>query len=318
MATRTQALADAKRLKAIMQKWGVRCSVELQAGRSGLWMVTKYMRVWHHTVSRYSSGGAKTPVLALVKTGRSDVPGPLANGYIGYDLVFRIVTLGLANHPGRGGPVTIDGVHIPRDSARAPTFGIEVEGGYQRWEDIPGMLETMGRADCALAEWMGRPLTSQMEHLTWAPTRKIDRLGFTRARGIELSRRWSRSPQEDDMSFTTEDRQMLRELHLGRNHKRYGSHYIRDNVLPLLSQDRLTLIGIVAGRYVRDEDPDGPVDVDQLATQVAGAVVEALPAALSGLTPEAIADAVVEALPEDLARQVVADIGARLSEDDES
>jgi hypothetical protein len=194
----SQARAAAAELKTAMNVWGVTCSIELQSGRgTDPWGVyTKYHRMWHHTVSTYKVGGNLTPCLGIVKNGRPDVPGPLCNGYIGYDRIFRIICMGEANHPGLGGPITIDGVRIPENSARKPTFGIEVEGGLQTWEDIddlgPDMLEVMGRADNALAEWSGRPLTSQMEHKTWAPTRKVDRKDFdgARVRGIALTRKW--------------------------------------------------------------------------------------------------------------------------------
>jgi hypothetical protein len=210
--TQAVALTEAKRLQAAMGRWEVPCSIELQAGRgSDPWGVyKKYHRMWHHTVSTYRVGGSLTPVLWLVKVGRPDVIGPLCNGYIGYDRVFRIICMGEANHPGLGGPITIDGVRIPLNSARRPTFGIEVEGGLQTWEEIdrlgPDMLQVMGRADCALAEWSNRPLTSQMEHKTWAPTRKVDRKDFdaARVRGIALTRKWH-AIEEDDMPLTDTD-----------------------------------------------------------------------------------------------------------------
>ena len=199
--TQAQAVDEAGRLKRILEAWGVRCSVELQAGRgTDPWGVyRKYHRMWHHTVSTFRVGGSLTPVLHLVKVGRPDVIGPLANGYLGYDLIYRLICMGEANHPGVGGPITIDGVTVPRNSARRPTWGTEVEGGVQSWEEIdrlgPDMLQTMGRADNALAEWSARPATSQMEHSTWATPigRKIDRLNFDRerVRGIALTRQWS-------------------------------------------------------------------------------------------------------------------------------
>jgi hypothetical protein len=209
--TYAAALADARDLKATLERHGVRCSIELVGGRgSDPWATpTKYLRMHHHTVSRYVRGGNMTPCLALVKTGRPDVIGPLCNGYGGYDLVYRIICMGLANHPGQGGPVVIDGVRIPEDSARGPTWGTEWEGGIQDWAAIPGMLEFMGRADNALAEWSGRPVTSQLEHSTWT-TRKIDRLNFTRATGIALSRKWA-GAGEDDMTPAQE--KLLREVH---------------------------------------------------------------------------------------------------------
>ena len=211
--TQAAARESAQRLKATMERRGVRCSIELQPGRgSDPWATPiKPVRMHHHTVSTFRSGGNMTPVLSMVKKGRPAtpsgpaVPGPLANGYGGFDLVYRIICMGLANHPGKGGPITIDGIHIPRDSARAPTWGTEFEGGLQPWEQIPGMLEFMGRADGALAEWSARPLTSQMEHSTWAGPRKSDRKDFdpARARGIALSTKFKSVDQEDDMAYYT-------------------------------------------------------------------------------------------------------------------
>jgi hypothetical protein len=195
--TVAQANAAASSLKAIATKWGVRTSIELRSGRgTDPWGVyTKYLRFWHHTATYYKPTNL-TPSLYICKNGRSDVPGPLCNGYLGYDLVFRIICMGEANHPGLGGPITIDGVYVPKNSARKPTFGIECEGGYQSWEEIdrlgPDMLQAMGRLDCALMEWTRRPITSQLEHKTWAPTRKVDRKDFdaARVRGIALSKKW--------------------------------------------------------------------------------------------------------------------------------
>lgn len=190
--TYAACLAEARELKSIMTKWGVPCSIELVGGRgSDPWALPKkYIRMHHHTAAWYRPGGNLTPTLGLCKKGRSDLTGPLCNGYGGFDRVYRIICMGLANHSGLGGPITIDGVYIPKDSGRGPTWGTEWEGGYQDWAQIPGMLEFMGRADNALAEWSGRPDTSQMEHSTWT-SRKIDRLNFNRTKGIALTAQWN-------------------------------------------------------------------------------------------------------------------------------
>jgi len=194
--TQAQATAEARELKATIDRWWrrTRCSIELRSGRgTDPWLVPrKPLRMQHHTATYYRGpSGNLTPSLYICKNGRSDVPGPLCNGYGGYDLVYRIICMGEANHPGLGGPITIDGVYVPQNSARKPTWGTEWEGGYQDYETIPGMLDFMGAVDCALAEYgmlgAARPLTSQMEHKTWAPTRKVDRRGFDRARGICLT-----------------------------------------------------------------------------------------------------------------------------------
>jgi hypothetical protein len=209
--TYSVALSEAQKMQAEFRKVGVPCSIELVPGRGAdPWGVPrKYLRMHHHTASYYVPGGNMTPLLYLVKVGRSDVVGPLANGYGGFDRVYRIICMGEANHPGLGGPITIDGVYIPQNSARGPTWGTEFEGGYQDWENIPGMLEFMGRCDVALANYgvygTPRPLTSQMEHSTWAPTRKIDRRNINRTRGIALTTHWANqigapaTQEEEDM-----------------------------------------------------------------------------------------------------------------------
>jgi len=305
--TQSQALAEAQRLKAIMNRWGLACSIELQAGRgSDPWAVpAKYLRMWHHTVSRYVAGGNMTPVLSIVKNGRPDVVGPLANGYLGYDLVYRIICMGLANHPGAGGPITIDGVHVPRDSARGPTWGTEVEGGIQPYEQIPGMLEAMGRADCALAEWSGRPLTSQLEHLTWAPTRKVDRLHFTRERGIALSQQFAQ-PEDDMYEQADRERDVRIEKML---HQRYFAgteSALYDTFLRSQHADNNTewIKARVADLLKLVGDIDFDVDVDEQS--IAAAI-------LTALDPTQIAALVAEAVGPQLASSVAAELAARLA-----
>jgi hypothetical protein len=126
--SRENALPEARALRGALLKAGVpEVSIELVKGRpaggdrwNNQFVVTDTA---HHTASRYSRDNL-TPCLSLVKKGRSDLPGPLCNGYGGWDLCARIITLGYANHPGQGGPLTVpSGVKkppsytIPKDSA---------------------------------------------------------------------------------------------------------------------------------------------------------------------------------------------------------
>lgn len=77
--------------------------------------------------------------------------------------------------------------------------------------------------------------------------------------------------------------------------------------------NQLQLHGIAAGRFVAAEQAGGAeLDLSEVAEFVAQAVVEALPAALADLTPDAIADAVVEALPDQHAQAVVDALADRL------
>lgn len=176
------ALADAQRLKSIMEKHGVACSIELVPDVNGSYdpPVAKRGILSHHTAS-YARQGL-TPLLSLVKKGRSGLPGPLANGYGGRDFVYRILTMGKANHAGLGGPITLAGP-IPQNYGNSYLWGTEYEGGYEEW--TPEMREFMGRANAALCEFLGGwGASAHGEHKTWT-TRKIDRLNYTTQSGRE-------------------------------------------------------------------------------------------------------------------------------------
>jgi len=199
------ASAEARRLKDVMARHGVLASVELQVGRPWAgddWYSEKRVLVNHHTAG---STTGLTPSLALVKRGRGDaLPGPLCNGYGGRDHIYRIITMGLANHPGAGGPLTVAGFTIPKDSARISTWGTEWEhDGVSAWP--ADMQEFMGRANSALCEFWQISASRSIEHSTWAPRRKIDRNRYTAATGQAEIRLWSeraaptgQQPQEDD------------------------------------------------------------------------------------------------------------------------
>ncbi len=112
------------------------------------------------------------------------------NGYGGFDLVARIITMGRANHPGTGGPWSVPGWGtVPVNNGRPYIFGWEFEGGIVAWTDA--MHDFMARCGAGTLDWLGTlpgnpgpaPLECWGEHLTWAPGRKIDRLGYTTASG---------------------------------------------------------------------------------------------------------------------------------------
>ena len=248
---REEALRRARIVKTALLDHGVfQVSIELHDGRptsdgSDTWNACKPVGPFsHHTVSRFSPSSL-TPCLALVKSGRSDVPGPLCNGYGGYDLVYRIICCGMANHSGEGGAMSLSGPRgtfvIPQDSARAHMWGTEYEGGLSEadWDrelTNPGtgkkstFREFMGRSNAALAEavWEinGRGtregLTAKdladyhVEHKTWAPTRKIDRLNYSTASGRAELIRWAEA-EENDMQlndkYGPEDDQVVRRLY---------------------------------------------------------------------------------------------------------
>lgn len=189
------ARREAERLKAIMAAHGVTASIELQAGRP--WSGDPYYSRKHVLMNHDTVGPmrGKTPSLAVCKGGRAGLPGPLCNGYGGRDFVYRIITMGLANHPGVGGPLTVAGFTIPENSARISCWGTEWEhDGVSAWP--AGMSEFMGRANAALVEFWRIPVARSIEHATWT-RRKIDRSpGYTRSgtTGQAEIRKWGGAP----------------------------------------------------------------------------------------------------------------------------
>jgi hypothetical protein len=189
----------ASMLKTALLDHGVpQVSIELLPGGDDNWnSVMPRTEMSHHTVSRYNSR-LLTPCLSLVRRGRggsNPVPGPLANGYGGWDLTYRIITFGRANHAGEGGPMRVmfkgDRLVIPRDNANAYGWGTEWEGGLdgREWNrelrnprngKKMTMREFMGRTNAGLRDFFG--LSDHAEHSTWT-NRKIDRLNYTAAEG---------------------------------------------------------------------------------------------------------------------------------------
>lgn len=211
MSGRETARHRAQILRGVLMKHGVpEVSIELQQGRpSGGddWNACKPVAVFSHHIASHPTPQSPTPGLALVKRGRSDLPGPLCNGTAGVDLVYRIMCMGFANHPGFGGPLTVSGpmgsFTIPKDVARPFAWGTEYEGGFDdaTWDKVyenkrtgikMSFREFMGRANAGLVEgiWLinGRGKTPHAnmdlsgyhgEHKTWAPGRKPDRRNYT-------------------------------------------------------------------------------------------------------------------------------------------
>lgn len=182
--SRAGAEARARLLREALLDHGVpKVSIELQQGRPGTpnsrWYDTRFIgSMGHHIVSRRSQG--LTPGLSLIKRGRSDVPGPLCNGYGGFDRVARIICMGWANHPGAGGPYTLPSGRIPASNGRPYLFGWEHEGGLVLADWTDEMRAFMGSCHAGTLDWLGLRDTSHIEHSTWTD-RKIDRLKYTLA-----------------------------------------------------------------------------------------------------------------------------------------
>ncbi len=198
--TKAQALYEADRLAFFIRSYGAKVVVDLRPGAGGgHWGVdTFWGAMVHHIASKRSQG--LTPFYSLVRNGRGGalpVPGPLCNVYGGWDMVARIVTMGLANHSGSGGPWEISGFQIPKDNGRYYFLGTEFEGGINVADWTPDYRMFMGAVNAGKLDYV-RDLrrrkgftgvikdTALCEHSSWARPigRKIDRTGYTQASGI--------------------------------------------------------------------------------------------------------------------------------------
>lgn len=175
-----QALSAAQSLRNHILDAGVKAvSIEFVEGRgSGGWHDNRFIgTLGHHIVSRRSQG--LTPGLNLVKKGRTDLVGPLCNGYGGFDEVARIICMGWANHPGAGGPYALPSGTIPANNGRPYLFGWEFEGGINPLDFTPSYREFMGRCLAGTLRWLGLNESSHLDHKHWAPGRKVDRLNYS-------------------------------------------------------------------------------------------------------------------------------------------
>jgi hypothetical protein len=175
--SRTVALREARKLKKAIESFGVQTSIELRTGRDGTWYDNRFVgSLGHHIVSKRSQG--LTPLLSLIKNGRSDLPGPLANCYGGWDLVARIICMEWANHPGVGGPLWTPSGIIPRNNGRPYLFGWEFEGGLLDKDWPPEYHQFMAACLAGTLVYLGKDEKSHWEHGNWAEGRKFDRRGY--------------------------------------------------------------------------------------------------------------------------------------------
>jgi hypothetical protein len=80
----------------------------------------------HHDASTTKAG--EWGSLGVITLGRPGIPGPLSQFQIARCLKvpqLAVVAAGRANHAGVGGPLTVDGIKIPRDSANRYAYGAE-------------------------------------------------------------------------------------------------------------------------------------------------------------------------------------------------
>lgn len=145
------------------REWGL-VVVEVDGWRTrGKSTLSPSVLVLHHT-----AGPAKGdyPSLGVVRDGRPDVPGPLANVGLGRTGTVYVIASGVSNNAGRGSWRGVGG--------NANTIGIEAESVGTRDDWTPAQRVAYPLLCAALLDGMGRDTTWMCGHKEWAPDRKID------------------------------------------------------------------------------------------------------------------------------------------------
>ncbi|KWW97387.1 hypothetical protein LI90_4359 (plasmid) [Carbonactinospora thermoautotrophica] len=200
-------MASLTGLETTLRRWGLRVEV-LNGGRGYPGRPGRFDPrgvIWHHTAG--SLAGGPTASLQTCIRGRSDVPGPLCQVYVGRDLAVRVVTYGRANHAGAGGPWR----DVPRDSGNAYFVGVEVEStgnpATEPW--TPQMLDVCRRVMAGILDHIGQPADRLIGHKEWAPGRKPDPhsldMGRERALVAELLRHGPAAYSTTPTTSTEED-----------------------------------------------------------------------------------------------------------------
>ena len=125
--------------------------------------------VCHHTATSRQAPG-DYPSLGIVRDGRSDLPGPLAQFGLGRSGRVLVIAAGKANHAGPGGFRGLSGNNS--------VWGIEAEndGVGQPWGDA--QLDAYVRLAAALARHTGFGADMVAAHREWNPRDKIDPTGI--------------------------------------------------------------------------------------------------------------------------------------------
>jgi hypothetical protein len=122
--------------------------------------------VCHWTATSEAAAG-DYPSERIVRDGRSDLPGPLANLGLGRNGTVYVIAAGLAYHAGSG---YWSGIGA---NGNGYALGIEAEeSGDGRWS--AAMLAAYPRLCAALAAHYRLSLSRVIGHHEWAPSRKVD------------------------------------------------------------------------------------------------------------------------------------------------
>jgi hypothetical protein len=122
--------------------------------------------VLHHTAG---PAAGSYPSLRVVRDGRADLPGPLAQLGLARDGTWLVIAAGLAWHAGSGSVSW-----CPKDQGNQHMIGIEAESTGARDDWTPQQRDGYPRGVAALLNYMHLPASRAIGHKEWAPGRKVD------------------------------------------------------------------------------------------------------------------------------------------------
>jgi hypothetical protein len=121
--------------------------------------------ICHHTAG---AAHGNMPSLELVKTGRHDLRGPLAQLGLGRDGTFYVIAAGFAQHAGKG-------EWHGQTAGNSHFIGIEAENTGLPGDPWPAVqVEAYARGVAAILRHLDLPVGMCCGHKEWAPTRKVD------------------------------------------------------------------------------------------------------------------------------------------------
>lgn len=155
-----------RRAVELLREWGFKVRYEPGWSKRGYYTFDPHGFLVHHDVSpRHLNWG----VFNIVKYGRIDVPGPLANWVLARDGQICALAAGRANHAGRG---RVGAFGALRGSTTS--WGCEAanDGVSEPWPPEQMLAYWALARACEIVTGYGRNRT--IGHKEWAPRRKVD------------------------------------------------------------------------------------------------------------------------------------------------
>lgn len=140
----------------------------------------------HHTAGPASGA---YPSERVVVSGRSDLPGPLANLGLDRNGVWIVIAAGKAYHAGTG-----SASWVPAGQGNARLIGVEAESVGTRDDWTAAQRTNYPRGVAALLRHLNLPADRAIGHKEWAPSRKIDPAFWDLAQFRTDVRRWLANP----------------------------------------------------------------------------------------------------------------------------